>query len=85
MEEDIWKKNMEEKYVFDPVFYDVSLYVLERATRTVVCVYCSHVVAAVEQIILYFKKINYTHTYVTKNDVLCTLIYLPVNSKKSAI
>ena len=36
MEEDIWKKNMEEKYVFEPVFYDVSLYVLERATRTVV-------------------------------------------------
>ena len=52
MEEDIWKKNMEEKYVFEPVFYDVSLYVLERATRTVVVCVCSHVVA-VEKIILY--------------------------------
>ena len=34
MEEGIWKKNMEDNNVFEPVFYDVSLYVLERAEQS---------------------------------------------------
>ena len=54
MEEDIWKKNMEEKYVFEPVFYDVSL--LRTWESHTHCSLCSHVVA-VEQIILNIKYI----------------------------